>query len=74
MKFISKHRFRFAKKEILKDCTKKRKREKLKNFTGIGDVYEEPLSPDLIIDTSKIDIECSVEEVVKYIKNIQEGK
>lgn len=39
----------------------------IKNFTGISADYEEPVSPDLEIDTSKYSIEESVEIILKKI-------
>jgi adenylylsulfate kinase len=39
----------------------------IKNYTGISSPYEEPLSPELIIDTETTDIEESKKCVVKYL-------
>lgn len=39
----------------------------IKNFTGISADYEEPVSPDLEIDTSKYSIEESFEIILKKI-------
>ncbi|TFG30108.1 adenylyl-sulfate kinase [Candidatus Thorarchaeota archaeon] len=41
----------------------------IKNFTGIDDPYEEPLEPDLIVETDKETVE---ESVTKIIKKAQE--
>ena len=40
----------------------------LKNFTGISDVYEEPIDPDIVIDTEKMSVDEAVDMVVGYIK------
>ena len=41
--------------------------EKIENFTGISDPYEKPDNPDLMIDTSKEDIEESAKRLEKFI-------
>ncbi len=38
------------------------------NFTGISDIYEEPISPDIVIDTEKTDPEKAKEIILNYIK------
>lgn len=38
------------------------------NFTGINSPYEEPKSPDLLIDTSKLNIENSVKIIIDYLE------
>jgi len=43
--------------------------KKLNNFTGISDPFEEPSSPDLILDTKKEDIEESVNILYNFILN-----
>lgn len=40
----------------------------IKEFTGISAPYEEPLSPELVIDTSELDLEQSAERVLSYLK------
>ena len=39
----------------------------IKNYTGISDPYEEPQTPDLIIDTEKYDIETSIKIVLDLL-------
>ncbi len=47
----------------------------IKNFTGISDPYEEPLSPELVIDSGLERVEDSLQkligtlEAMKYIRN-----
>ena len=41
----------------------------IKNFTGISDVYEEPVHPDLVIDTDKVSPEEAINTVFGYVKN-----
>jgi len=40
----------------------------LQNFTGISDVYEEPESPSIIIDTDKQSVEQATASIIKHIK------
>jgi len=44
----------------------------IKNYTGISAPYEEPENPDLVIDTEKLTIESSVQEVLGLLdkKNV----
>ena len=41
----------------------------IKGFTGIDDPYEEPVNPDLSIDTSNISQEEAVQQLLVYIEN-----
>jgi len=41
----------------------------LKNFTGVTDVYEEPKSATIVIDTDKESIEEAVQKIVKLVKS-----
>jgi adenylylsulfate kinase len=41
----------------------------IKNYTGIDAPYEEPLSPDLEIDTEELDVESSVRKVLTFLDN-----
>ena len=41
----------------------------IKGFTGIDAPYEEPLEPELIIDTSTSTIEESVQKIMDFIYN-----
>jgi len=38
------------------------------NFTGVSDVYEEPQHAEIVIDTDVMNLDESVEEIVKYVK------
>ena len=57
-----------CKKRDYKGVYKKALEGKLKNFTGISDVYEEPKNADLIIDTDKIDPDEAAEIIFHYVK------
>jgi adenylylsulfate kinase len=39
----------------------------IKDFTGISAPYEEPLDPELIIDTSELSVEHCVEIIMRYL-------
>ncbi len=41
----------------------------IKNYTGISAPYEEPLTPELIIDTEKLCLEESTKCVIEYLRN-----
>jgi sulfate adenylyltransferase len=41
---------------------------KLKEFTGISDPYEDPINPELKIDSSEIEPEKLVEKIYNYIE------
>ncbi|MBI3316036.1 MAG: adenylyl-sulfate kinase [Candidatus Omnitrophica bacterium] len=40
---------------------------KIKRFTGISDPYEEPLAPEIVVDTDRRDIETCATEVMAYL-------
>jgi adenylylsulfate kinase len=42
-------------------------KDRITNFTGISDLYEEPSAPDLVIDTSLLVIEEAVERLVSFV-------
>jgi adenylylsulfate kinase len=41
----------------------------IKNMTGLQDPYEEPIDPELIIDTEKNNIKESVNLIIKFLQN-----
>jgi len=42
----------------------------IKNFTGIDDPYEEPLDPDVIVETDKETVQESVDKILKKAKEL----
>jgi adenylylsulfate kinase len=40
----------------------------IQNYTGVSAPYEEPENPDLIIDTARLDLEDSVQEVLNLLR------
>jgi len=51
-----------------KGLYKKARSGEVKDFTGISAPYEEPLNPELVIDTSQLDVEQCTEKVLSYLK------
>ncbi|HXF38435.1 MAG TPA: adenylyl-sulfate kinase [Blastocatellia bacterium] len=43
----------------------------VKQFTGISDPYEEPLAPEIVVDTSTESIEESTAKILEHVLNIQ---
>lgn len=52
----------------VKGLYKKVKLGEIKEFTGISAPYEEPLNPELILETDKYPLEENVEKVIAYLK------
>jgi adenylylsulfate kinase len=42
----------------------------IKNYTGVSSPYENPLAPDLIIDTETMDIAASIDLVVHFMDRV----
>ena len=42
----------------------------ISNFTGIDSPYENPESPEVLIDTSKLSIEESVKTLMDYLESV----
>ncbi|NOY59572.1 MAG: adenylyl-sulfate kinase [Calditrichaeota bacterium] len=51
-----------------KGLYKKARAGEIKEFTGISAPYEEPLSPELVVDTSKLNLQQSAEKVISYLE------
>jgi adenylyl-sulfate kinase len=45
-------------------------RGEIEHFTGISDPYEEPLSPELIVDSSREQVELSVERILSTLERL----
>ncbi len=43
---------------------------KIKNFTGVSDPYEEPLNPELVVETDKESIEESVQHILAKLEEL----
>lgn len=42
----------------------------IKEFTGVSAPYEEPESPELVVDTATSDVETSVQKITDYIERV----
>ena len=51
-----------------KGLYKKARAGEIKEFTGISAPYEEPLNPEIILDSDNLSIEEEVEKVLRYLK------
>src|SRR4029078_10078114 len=40
----------------------------IREFTGIDSPYEPPIAPQLAIDTSKLDIGATVDQILRYLE------
>ena len=56
-------------KRDIKGLYKKAKSGEIKNFTGVSSVYEPPENPDIIVDTSDLSIDQSIQFIYKKIKD-----
>lgn len=54
----------------VKGMYKKALAGEIKNFTGVSDPYEEPLNPELVIETDKESIEESVQKVLQMLEGM----
>ena len=52
-----------------KGLYKKARAGEIKEFTGISAPYEAPLKPELVIDTSQLDLMQSAERVLNYLED-----
>ena len=52
----------------VKGMYKKAMAGEIQGFTGVNDPYEEPVNPELVLDTDKEDIEQSVERVMQLLE------
>jgi adenylylsulfate kinase len=52
----------------VKGLYRKAREGAIKNFTGIGDVYEEPLEAEIVLDTGSSSIEACVEKIVRALE------
>ena len=56
-------------KRDVKGLYKKAKNGEIKNFTGVSSVYESPKNPEIIVDTTDISIDQSVQFIYSKIKD-----
>jgi adenylylsulfate kinase len=42
----------------------------IRDFTGIDSPYEEPVNPEIVVETDKYSVEESVEHIIQYLKSM----
>jgi adenylylsulfate kinase len=52
-----------------KGLYKKARKGEITNFTGITSPYEIPINPEIVIETNKMTISQSVEQILMYLEN-----
>jgi adenylylsulfate kinase len=57
-----------CKKRDKKGMYRQAEKGKIKNFTGISDVYEEPKSPALVLDTESFTARQCANQVIAYVE------
>lgn len=57
-------------KRDVKSLYKKAIKGEIKNFTGIDSLYENPVNPNLIINSDKLSIDDSVNKIYKFVENL----
>lgn len=62
-----------AESHDVKGLYKKARRGEIKDFTGIDSPYEEPLMPELTIDSSEVSVDDAVKVIIKYLKEAPGG-
>ena len=55
-------------KRDIKGLYKKARKNKIKNFTGISDVYENPKNPDIKLKTEQLSVKECTDKVIDYLK------
>ncbi|MBD3282894.1 adenylyl-sulfate kinase [Candidatus Pacearchaeota archaeon] len=55
-------------KRDTKGLYKKARQGIIKDFTGVSAPYEEPESPEIVVDTEKLSVEQSVEKIFDFLK------
>ncbi|MCI0498373.1 MAG: adenylyl-sulfate kinase [Planctomycetales bacterium] len=58
-----------CKRRDVKGLYEKAMAGQLKEFTGIDDPYEEPLNPEITVDTEHQTVEQSVQQIMDYLKS-----
>lgn len=52
-----------------KGLYKKARAGEIKEFTGISAPYEEPLSPEIVVDTAELSLEQSADKVIRFLES-----
>ena len=59
-----------CKKRDVKGMYAKAEKGEIKNFTGVDDPFEDPKSPDLVLDTDKHSVSECVDKIMKTLTPI----
>ena len=51
-----------------KGLYRKAKKGEIKEFTGVSAPYEEPLHPEIVLETDRLSVDESVEKVIRYLE------
>jgi adenylyl-sulfate kinase len=43
---------------------------KIANFTGVSDPYEEPLAPEVVIDSSRVSVDASIDKILGRLREL----
>jgi adenylylsulfate kinase-like enzyme len=54
----------------VKGLYKKALAGEIKNFTGLDDPYEEPLQPEVVVDSSQETVEASIEKILSRLREL----
>jgi adenylylsulfate kinase len=54
----------------VKGLYKKALAGEIKNFTGVSDPYEEPLSPEVVVDSSTESVDAGVEKIIGRLREL----
>ena len=54
----------------VKGLYKKALAGEIKNFTGVDDPYEEPVSPEVVVDSSRETVDASVEKILDRLREL----
>jgi adenylyl-sulfate kinase len=54
----------------VKGLYKKALAGEIKNFTGVDDPYEEPLSPEVVVDSSRETVDASVDKIIGRLQEL----
>ncbi len=57
-------------KRDVKGLYKKARAGEVQGMTGVNDPYEEPLHPDILIETEKESVEQSIEKILKRLEDL----
>lgn len=56
-----------------KGLYKRARAGEISDFTGVSAPYEPPRSPDLVIDTTELSVEASVERLIQYVETVAQA-